>query len=96
VLAAWVGGMLVVLLASRGGEDGFGMAGGLVGLFAVAAFALWAEAAIDARRAVSGLRPVVSSRAMLWACVALVGLSILLATVLTLPSLQTSSGGPVP
>jgi uncharacterized membrane protein (GlpM family) len=96
VLAAWVGGMLVVLLASRGREDGFGMAGGLVGLFAVAAFALWAEAAIDARRAVSGLRPVVSSRAMLWACVALVGLSILLATVLTLPSLQTSSGGPVP
>jgi hypothetical protein len=45
---------------------------------------------------VAGLRPVVSSRAMLWACVALVGLSILLATVLTLPSLQTSSGGPVP
>jgi hypothetical protein len=93
VLAAWVAGMLLVLLATRDGRDGFGMATGLVGLFAVAALALWAEAAIDARRAVAGLRPVVSSRTMLWACVALVGLSILLATVLTLPSLQTSPGG---
>jgi hypothetical protein len=95
VLAAWVGGMLVLLLVSRDGKDGFGTVAALVGLFAIAAIALWTEAAIDARRLVAGMRPVVSSRTMLWACVALVVLSILLATVLTLPSVPTSPGGPI-
>jgi double zinc ribbon protein len=89
VLAAWVGGMLLILLASRSGADGLGPTGALVALFGLAAVALWAESAVDARRAVAGLPPVVSSRAILWACVALVGLSILLATVLTLPGLRS-------
>jgi hypothetical protein len=95
VLAAWVGGMLAVLLASRGGRQGLGPLGGLVALFAVAAVALWVEAAVDARRAVEGTAPLVSSRAMLWAAVALVGLSILLATVLSLSGLRPGPTGPV-
>jgi ribosomal protein L40E len=91
VLAAWIVAMLVVLLSSRVGGAGFGGAMPLVVLFAVAAVALWAEGALDGRRAAAGRRPLVSSRAMLWACVALVGLSIVLSTLLAVPGLQ---GGP--
>jgi ribosomal protein L40E len=94
VLTAWVGGMLVVLLSS-GDTGGLGVAAGLDGLFAIAALALWAEAAIDARRAAAGLAPVVSSRMMLWACVALVGVSMLLATILALPGVRSAGTGPV-
>jgi hypothetical protein len=95
VLAAWVGGMLLVLLSSRTGNEGLGVAGSLVALFGLAAVGLWAEAFVDARRAADGLPPVVTSRMMLWASVALVGLSILLATILTLPGLRSGSPGPI-
>jgi hypothetical protein len=96
VLAAWIIGMLAVLVAGGTGANGFGSSALLVGLYAVAAVALWAEASVDARRAVTGLAPVVSSRAMLWGCVALVGLSILLATVLALPALRAGDSGVAP
>jgi hypothetical protein len=93
VLASWIAGVLVVLVGGRFGENGFGSVALLVALFAVAAVALWSEAAVDARRAAAGRAPVVSARAMLWACVALVGLSILLATVLAMPAVRLGDGG---
>jgi ribosomal protein L40E len=91
VLTAWIAGMLLVLVSSRVGGVGLGGAV-LVVVFVVAAVALWTEAAVDGRRAAAGLAPVVSSRAMLWACVALVGLSITLSTLLAVPGLQIGAG----
>jgi hypothetical protein len=96
VLAGWVVGMLAVLAGSGTGASGTGSSGLLVGLYAVAAVALWAEASVDAHRAAAGRPPAVSSRTMLWACVALVGLSILLATVLALPALRAGGAGVAP
>jgi hypothetical protein len=94
VLAAWVGGMLVLLLASRG-SDGFGSVGPLVALFAAASVAVWSEAVVDARRVASGLPPAVSSRMLLWGCVALIGLSIALSTLIALTGFHAGApGGP--
>lgn len=90
VLAAWVVAMVVVLVASRGGKDGLGAVRGLLALFALAAVALWAEAVIDARRAVEDLAPLVSSRTILWACVALVGVSVIVATILALAGVRST------
>jgi RNA polymerase subunit RPABC4/transcription elongation factor Spt4 len=95
VLAAWVGGALVVLVASRSGKQGLGSIGALVVLFSIAVLGLWVEATVDARRVALGMGPVVSTRALLWASVALVGLSIVLSTVLVLPSLRSGSPGAV-
>jgi hypothetical protein len=89
-LAAWIGGMLVLLVASRG-ADGFGSVGPLVLLFGMAAAALWTEAAVDAGRVASGLRPMISSRMLLWACVALIGLSIALSTLIALTGFRAGS-----
>jgi ribosomal protein L40E len=90
VLAAWVVAMVVVLVVSRGGKDGLGAVRGLLALFALAAVALWAEAVIDARRAVEDLAPLVSSRTILWACVALVGVSVIVATILALAGVRST------
>jgi hypothetical protein len=84
--------MLFILVASRVDGGGFGGAGPLVLLFGAAGLALWTEGVIDGRRAAAGLVPVVSSRAMLWACVALVGLSVVLSTLLAVPGLPTGAG----
>jgi hypothetical protein len=92
VLAAWIAGMLFILVASRVEGGGFGGAGPLVLLFGTAGIGLWTEGVIDGRRAAAGLAPVVSSRTMLWACVALVGLSVVLSTLLAVPGLQTGAG----
>jgi hypothetical protein len=92
VLAAWVTGMLFILVASRVNGGGFGGAAPLVLLFGIAGLALWTEGVVDGRRAAAGLAPLVSSRTMLWACVALVGLSIVLSTMLAVPGLQTGAG----
>jgi ribosomal protein L40E len=91
VLAAWILAMLVVLLSSRVGGAGLGGAAPLILVFGVAAVALWAEAAVDGRRAAAGLAPIVSSRALLWGCVALVALSIVLSTLLAVPGLQSGA-----
>jgi ribosomal protein L40E len=88
VLAAWILAMLVILLSSRVAGGGLGGAAPLVLVFAMAAVALWVEAAVDGRRVAAGLAPIVSSRALLWACVALVALSIVLSTLLAVPGLQ--------
>ncbi len=92
VLAAWIASMLFILVASRVDGGGFGGVGPLVLLFGAAGLALWTEGVIDGRRAAAGLAPVVSSRGMLWACVALVGLSVVLSTLLAVPGLPTGAG----
>jgi ribosomal protein L40E len=92
VLAAWIVAFLVVLVAGRARTGSFGGAFALVLLFAAAAVALWTEAAVDGGRAAAGLAPVVSSRTLLWACVALVGLSVVLSLLLAVASVER---GPV-
>ncbi len=92
VLGVWIGGMLVLLVASRG-SDGFGSVGPLVALFAVAAAALWLEAFVDARRAATGMPPVVSSRMLLWGSVAMIGLSIALSTLIALTGFHGGAPG---
>ncbi len=84
VLFAWTLGTVLVLLAS-GIEDGLGRAGVLLGLFAVAAAVLHVVSAVDAWRIASGEEPLVGSRTLLWASVGLVVVSMLLATLLSLP-----------
>jgi Double zinc ribbon len=86
VLFVWTFGTVVVLLATRSG--GIGTAGALLALYAVSAIALYVVSAVDARRIASDQDPIVSSRAMLWASVVLVVLSVLVATVLSLPALR--------
>lgn len=82
VLFAWTLGTVVVLLASG---SGLGRAKPILALYALAAAATYGLSALDARRAAAGEEPVVGSRALLWASVALVVLSVVLATLLTLP-----------
>jgi hypothetical protein len=85
VLCAWTLGTVVVFLTSRSGTGGLGPAAPLVWLFAVATLVLWATSAVDARRSAAGDPPLVSSRQLLWAVIGLVIVSVMLATVLTLP-----------
>ena len=85
VLFLWTLGTVLVLLTSRSG-DGFGSAMLLFLLFLVATLALYVTSAIDARRIASGDEPLIGSRALLWAAVVLVVVSVLLATVLALPA----------
>ena len=82
VLFAWVVGTLVVLVAS-------GVSGAtapLLLLYLVALVCLEVTSAVDARRLAAGEEPLVSSRALLWGAVALVGASVLLATFIALPA----------
>jgi hypothetical protein len=83
-LFAWTFGASVFLFLSRSG-GGLGRGGALLGLFAVAAVAVYAVSAIDARRIAAGDEPAVSSRTLLWASVGLVVVSVVLATLLALP-----------
>lgn len=87
VLFAWTFGTVLVLVATR--STGIGTAGALLALYALSAVALYVVSAIDARRVASRLDPMVSSRALLWASVVLVVLSVLMATVLSLPALRS-------
>lgn len=82
VLFAWTFGTVLVLLVSR---SGLGRGGPLLGLYGVATLGVYALSAVDARRVAAGEEPVVGSRPLLWASVALVVLSVVLATLLTLP-----------
>lgn len=87
VLFVWTFGTVVVLVATR--SAGVGAAGALLALYALFAVAVYVVSAIDARRVASRLDPVISSRTLLWASVVLVVLSVLLATVLSLPALRS-------
>jgi hypothetical protein len=87
VLFVWTFGTVVVLVATR--SAGIGTAGALLALYVVSAVALYVVSAIDARRVAAGREPIVSPRALLWASVVLVALSVLMATVLSLPALRS-------
>ncbi len=95
VLAAWVGGTVLVLAAGRAGRGGIGGMAALLALFGASAVGLWVESAVDAHRVASGLKPAVSARVLLWASIGLVVLSLVLATALTLPNLGSAAGGAV-
>lgn len=82
VLFAWTLGTVVLLLVSG---SGLGRAAPVLGLYALAALATYGLSAVDARRAAVGEGPVVGSRALLWGSVALIVLSVVFATLLTLP-----------
>jgi hypothetical protein len=86
VLGVWLLGTLVILLASSG-QGSSGLAA-LIALYGLATVALWGLTAVDAARAASGIAPIVSSRTLLWASVALIVLSMILATVIALPALN--------
>lgn len=84
VLFGWTFGTCLVLLVS-GSDGGLGRAGVLLGLFAAAAVALYVLSAVDAWRIAAGQDPIVRSRTLLWASVGLVVVSVVLATLLSLP-----------
>lgn len=86
VLFAWTFGALCVLVVSRFGKGGLGATLPLFLLFAAASGVVYAVSAVDAFRVAAGRDPVVSSRALLWGSAALVVLSVLIATFLTLPA----------
>jgi hypothetical protein len=86
VLFAWTFGALSVLLISRFGKGGLGATFPLFLLFAASAGTVYAVSAIDAYRLAAGRDPMVSSRALLWGSAALVVLTVLIATFLTLPA----------
>jgi hypothetical protein len=86
VLFAWTFGALSVLLVSRFGKGGLGATFPLFVLFAGSAATVYGISALDAYRLAAGQDPVVSSRALLWGSAALVVLSVLIATFVTLPA----------
>jgi hypothetical protein len=81
VLFAWAFGTLIVLVAARWGR-GLGSTAPLVFVYLVATVGLMASSAVDARRIASGEDPLVGSRALMWAAVGLIGMSVAIATVL--------------
>lgn len=86
VLFGWTFSTLLVLVVSRFGKGGLGVTLPLFALFASSSLALYALSALDAYRIAKGDDPVVSSRALLWASAAIVVLSVVLATLVTLPA----------
>lgn len=84
VLFAWTAGTVIVLALSRSGKGGFGPAGPVLLLFALASIALYVFSAIDARRLASGEDPLLSSRTLLWGSVAVVLIAIALAAIATI------------
>jgi hypothetical protein len=86
VLFAWTFGTLAVLLATRFGKGGLGPTLPLFVLFLAAAAAVYVLSAVDAYRVAGGDQPLVSSRVLLWSSAALVVLSVLIASFVTLPA----------
>ncbi|HEX6230712.1 MAG TPA: zinc ribbon domain-containing protein [Actinomycetota bacterium] len=86
VLFAWTFGALAVLLVARFGKGGLGSTFPLFLLFLLAAAAVYVVSAIDAYRVAAGDEPLVSSRTLLWSSAALVVLSVLIASFVTLPA----------
>jgi len=86
VLFAWTSGTLAVLLVARFGKGGLGATFPLFLLFLLAAAAVYVASAVDAYRIAAGEEPLVSSRMLLWGSAALVVLSVLIASFVTLPA----------
>lgn len=86
VLFAWTFGTLAVILGSRFGKGGLGATMPLFLLFAAASAAVYVLSAADAYRLARGDDPLIGSRPLLWGSAALVVLSVLLATLVTLPA----------
>jgi hypothetical protein len=86
VLFLWTFGTLVLLLASRFGKGGLGPVVALAGLFAIASGALYVTSIVDAYRLARGDDPLVSSRVLLWSSAGFVLLTVLVATLVTLPA----------
>lgn len=86
-ISLWTVGTVVLMLLSRTGSSGLGPTVPLLVVFAAAIVVLWVTSALDAHRIASGVRPLVTSRALLWGSVALVILSVvLLATLVVVPA----------
>jgi len=86
-ISLWTVGTVVLMLLSRTGSSGLGPTIPLLVLFVAAIVVLWVTSALDAHRIASGVRPLVTSRALLWGSVALVILSVvLLATLVVVPA----------
>jgi ribosomal protein L40E len=86
VLFAWTFGTLVALVVSRFGKGGLGATLPLFALFLASAAAVYVLSALDAYRLAGGGPPLVSSRVLLWASAAVVLVSVILATLVTLPA----------
>jgi RNA polymerase subunit RPABC4/transcription elongation factor Spt4 len=86
VLFAWVVGTLAVMLISRFGTGGLGPTASFVYLFVIVAVLLYVESAVDAYRVAAGDDPLVSSRMLMWAVVAVVMLLVLLGSLVVLPA----------
>lgn len=85
VLFGWTFGTLCVLIASRIGKGGMGPTFALFLLFASSSALVYALSALDAYRLAKGEEPVVGTRMLLWGSAGLVILSMLIATLVTLP-----------
>ncbi|MGH2659385.1 MAG: zinc finger Ran-binding domain-containing protein, partial [Actinomycetota bacterium] len=86
-ISLWTVGTVVLMFLSRTGSSGLGPTIPLLIVFLVAIVVLWVTSALDAYRIASGVRPLVTSRALLWGSVALVVLSVvLLATLVVVPA----------
>lgn len=92
VLGVWILGTLIILLGTSG-QGSLGLVA-LIALYGLATIALWLLTAVDAARAAAGFPPLVPSRMLLWGSVALVVLSMILATVIALPALNRPPGVP--
>jgi hypothetical protein len=86
ILFGWTFGTLAVLLVARFGKGGLGATFPLVVLFLASAAAVYVLSAVDAFRIASGDQPLVSSRVLLWASAALIVLSVVIASFVTLPA----------
>jgi hypothetical protein len=86
VIFVWTLGTLLILVASRVGKGGFGATAPLFVLFLAATLVVWVTSAYDAYRIAGGEEPMVSSRTLLWGSVVLIVLSVLLASLVTLPA----------
>ncbi|HZD80694.1 MAG TPA: zinc finger Ran-binding domain-containing protein [Actinomycetota bacterium] len=88
VIFAWTFGTLLILILSRIGKGGLGATLPLFALFLASSVAVWMSAVLDAYRIAAGADPVVSSRTLLWGSVVLIVVSVLLASLVTLPAVR--------
>jgi TM2 domain-containing membrane protein YozV len=88
VLFGWIFGTLALLLASRIGRTGLGPTTDLVLVYGLGSVFLYAESAVDAGRAAAGEPPIVPSRVLVWGSVALVLVSMVIGSVVVLPTVR--------
>jgi hypothetical protein len=88
IVFAWAFGALLILLVSRFGKGGLGPTFSLFAIFLLGSVIVYATSALDAYRIASGEEPLVSSRTLLWGSVGLIVLSVMIATLVTLPAVR--------